>query len=267
MLSNKLYHRPTISEGVIALTQASGDPGLNRPFLLVLPRLAAGAVRNLIILALLVVLVVGSAYAILTWDVGRPGSAFRQAWQKDLVALEGRLDDFDSRLENIEKLLASLDAAASDAASGEGFRGAVLGALNEIQALQAERDSLKAELDARFKTFEDNWKAALGERSDKAAALAVRFDYRSLLFKAEAELLKAKVDLAEQNLGKARSELALAEASLSQAAGKAQEGEQAEINAMVDQIRQIRQDLVAGLPTAADRLELLWHRLSDFTVR
>ena len=83
---------------------------------------------------------------------------------------------------------------------------------------------------------------------------------KGLLLKGQGEVLKAKVDLAEKNAGKAAGELLLAARTLREAALLAGDRRQVieETAAMVDAARK---DLYLDIPTASDRIELVWHTI------
>lgn len=213
-------------------------------------RLAGRAIYSLVLGALLLVLAAAVANAAILWNVKRAALVSGDEFARFQQTVAARLEALDDRVQKIEQ---AQTPASAGSASGGGL------APSEAQALRDSLEALKKETAGKMADLESNLKTALGDRT----ALSVDLRLKSLMTKAQGEVLKAKVDLAEANRGKARSELTLAEGTLKEAA-RVTEGPDAEkIAGLLTLLREARADLITESATGPDNLELLWHRISS----
>lgn len=194
---------------------------------LILPRLAK-ALADSLRLILLIVLVVGVAYLTGTW-----------AARQELSALTG---DLAAAQRDLELRVKALEAASA-------------GQHPQV----ADADTL-ATLQASVAELERAWKEVLPDQP--AVALTASLDLRTSLFKAQGEVLKVKIDLAEANFGKAGTGLAQVEGTLNGLLPTVTEPLAGELQALSVLAREARKGLQAlnlGVPEAVD---LLWQRLN-----
>ena len=211
--------------------------------------LAGRAVYNLVLGVLLLVLAAAVANAAILWNVRRGALVSDGEFARFQTAVDARLEALEGRVQKVEQTLAS---ASTGSTSGGGLTP------SESQALRDSLEALKKETTEKMADLESNLKTALGDRT----ALSGDLRLKSLLVKAQGEVLKTKVDVAEANRGKARSELTLAEGTLKEAARVTVGPDAEKIADLLKLLRDTRADLITESPTAPDNLELLWHRIS-----
>ena len=90
-----------------------------------------------------------------------------------------------------------------------------------------------------------------------------RLTYKAAVTNAMTHILKAKTDLNVKNMGKAKEELALVEPWLVKAKDLAPEDRKKSIDEALSILGQARADIDMRLPSALDRIDLLWHELSS----
>ncbi|MEW5948452.1 MAG: hypothetical protein AB1711_03460 [Thermodesulfobacteriota bacterium] len=105
-------------------------------------------------------------------------------------------------------------------------------------------------------------KEALDKLSRSMASENQRLTYKAAVTNAMAHVLKVKSELNAKNMGKAKEELGLVEPWLVKAKDLAPEDRKKSINEAVSILSQARADIDMRLPSALDRIDLLWHELS-----
>jgi len=105
-------------------------------------------------------------------------------------------------------------------------------------------------------------KETLDKLSRSMAAENQRLTYKAAVTNAMTHILKAKTDLNVKNMGKAKEELGLVEPWLVRAKDLAPEDRKKSIDEAVSILSQARADIDMRMPSALDRIDLLWHELS-----
>ncbi|MEW6308382.1 MAG: hypothetical protein AB1492_04990 [Bacillota bacterium] len=194
---------------------------------LILPSLAK-ALADSLRLILLIVLVVGVAYLTGTW-----------AARQELSALTG---DLAAAQRDLELRVKALEAASA----GQHPQVADADTLATLQASVAELDRA--------------WREVLPDQP--AVALTASLDLRTSLFKAQGEVLKVKIDLAEANFGKAGTGLAHVEGTLKGLLPTVTEPMAGELQALSVLARDARKGIQALSPGVPEAVDLLWQRLN-----
>ncbi len=180
---------------------------------------------------------------------------------QDLKAeLEQKQVELDAKMNRVEQ-------AAADAGlllQKEGEVSTLDARLKEIDTLKLDLKKTQDELDARLKAMEQSVLDQISKQGQETAqALSVEMRYKSLVIKAQGEVLLAQFHWAEGNRGLARDELAVAARSLQDALAAAPESAKPAIKAVVDSAEQSRAALILEQSTARDSLNLLWHQVSE----
>ncbi|MEW6724582.1 MAG: hypothetical protein AB1331_06655 [Bacillota bacterium] len=130
--------------------------------------------------------------------------------------------------------------------------------------LQADLDSVRqqvADVERLVRTLEtavaDGTAVPFGSKRPTISQLQL------LLLKAQAEVLKIKVDLVEENRGRARAEAEQLARTLERAQGPAGEELAPILTRLLDDLAVARMDLNNGRPGVVERLELLWRQLGQ----
>lgn len=188
-------------------------------------------VRGLTAVALFLALAGLTSYAVATWRLDTEGGRLKDTW-------EARWAEFQ----------------AAHTTSPEALT-------TEVAELKQALQDYRVAAEARLAALEGATKAA-GEGPAQAAQVGRELNLRAALLKAESELTAARLELSAQNRGRASAELELADQTLE--ALSSTEWATAvkdQVEEILTVIRSARLDLAAGLPTAADRVNLAGHSL------
>lgn len=134
-----------------------------------------------------------------------------------------------------------------------------------------EIDNLRAELETARKDFNQQLKDLEQSMGDKLArqgqatthTLSLELQWKSLVAKAQGEVMLSQVYWAEGNRGLARDELATAIQTLKDAAEAAPDPVKSQISDVAKLAEETRGALILEQSSARDSLNLLWHRVSE----
>lgn len=227
--------------------------------------------RGIGLLLLVAIVSAGSAYAVFEWrlqaqQASASGelSAIRQESLAEVTALRAEMSQLQASLQAEMKRV-------DEAAQGAGLLMQKDGELTGLQARLAEIDTLKLELrqaqeqmEAKLKGLESSVKEQVAQsEKETAQSLSIEMRVKSLVIKAQGEVLLAQVHWAEGNRGLAKDELAVASRSLQQALAEAPEATKPVIKQVVDEAERAKAALILESSSARDSLNLLWHQVSN----
>lgn len=226
-----------------------------------LKKAAAGLVktaRGLLMASFLIILVAGTSYVISSWLMSQERLDRRQE-------IESLRAEVTARLAQLE----ATGAAGAFGAAGPGDGGAPDGTGASTNASvpngsavgSSEFERYRTATDQRLQALEETMNRGLGQQSEEGQQLRLSLEVKTLLLKAKAEVLQVQVDLVAENRGDARTGLALAGSTIDQCLKVAPAELKTDLDEIAAMIGACRADLLAGAPTAADRVNLLWHRL------
>jgi hypothetical protein len=136
--------------------------------------------------------------------------------------------------------------------------------LKEIDTLKLEVKKTQDDMDAKMKAVEQSVVDQVAKQSKETAqALSTELRWKSLLIKAQGEILLAQVNWAEGNRGLAKDELSYATRTLQDASNAAVDSAKTQIKQVADQAEQTKSALILEQSSARDGLNLLWHKVSD----
>lgn len=215
---------------------------------------------RVVTMLLVIVLCVGVSYLVVDWRLGQADRL--QADQLTAVKqdLETRLTSLDQRIGAFEKLVGTFDP---NVPLNKQAAAALLALAQDVEALRGEQTKLTTATNDRLKGLEDSLAKAQGLSAEQASALTGSLQLKALLAKAQNELLSAKIELADQNRGRARDEVDLAVATLQGAKALAGSDAATEIEAIIQSATQARTDLNAGAVTGGDLIQLALHKLGS----
>lgn len=214
--------------------------------------------RSLITTLLVLILCGGISYLVVDWRLTLAEQTRNEtlaAYQKDL---EAKIASLDQRISAFEKLIGAFDP---NVPLDRQASSALLTLMRDLEAVKGEQAQLAQQTNDRLKGIEDALAQAKGLSSEQAQTLTGSLQLKSLLFTAQTQLMAARVELGEQNRGRARDEVDLAISTLQQAKGLAGSEAATEIEAIITLAAQARSDLATGAPTAGDLVGLCLHRL------
>lgn len=217
-------------------------------------------IKSLLALVLIVAVSGAAAYFV----VDRELKTRLESGLQDQKAIRSELE---ARQKALEDKVAALEKAVLDAKllvpSGDG-QISLADKLKEIDGLKESLTKLQVDTAEKMTSLEASLQATLGQKNQEtAAALSASLRLKSLLFKADSEILKAKVELSEGNRGRAKDELSLAETSLNAALKLAGDDVKPSIQGLLLLLQETRAALITEAPTGRDSLELLWHKTGE----
>lgn len=227
------------------------------------PRSGSSFVRVLTGLLLLLLAAAaggGAAWAVVEWRLAQADlqSTGQIAALKDDLAR--RQDEVNRQLQRVEQAVADARLVVGDDTLAE--------KLAEIDQLKEILEQERADNARRMEYLEQTLRAEIGAGTQETAAAVARdLQLRSLLQQAEHRVLKAKLDLAEENRGLARDELTLALETLQRALEESPPERQGAIEEILVQLEEARTALVLGASTARTQLDLVWNRLNEFVTQ
>lgn len=189
----------------------------------------------------LIVLAVLAAFFVISWQLEEPQTGLQtrvsHVWQRlqggqgqeQLRALEERLSHLETEYSTTG---ASLAEIASDL-SGMEER------LAQVENQPVDPVLVEGDLTLRFLTS---------------------------LYKAQADLLKTRIEVLDHNWGRAGRELALAIESLDHASPFAKGSQLETIEGLLEDMHALESQIDLGSAVTHDMLELIWHRLGDLTI-
>ncbi|HYG57489.1 MAG TPA: hypothetical protein VD902_05425 [Symbiobacteriaceae bacterium] len=211
-------------------------------------------------LALVAAVAAGAAWSVFSYRM----QSERQGTADQVAALRQEIrtaqDDLSAKVQQVED--AAREAKLLMDQSGQT---ATLDArLQEIDTLRLEVKKTRDDMDAKLQSLEKSVVEQVAKQGkDTAQALALELRWKTLLVKAQGEVLLAQIQWAEGNRGLAKDELAIAAGTLLQAYTEAPEAVKADLKPVVDLAEQTKAALILEQASARDSLNMLWHRVSD----
>lgn len=221
---------------------------------------AGSLFRSLTTTLLVLVLCAGVSYLIVDWRLSQADAARTDvlaAYQKDTDA---RIASLEQRIGAFEQMVGALDPSKP---LDQQAAAALVSLGNGVETLKADQAKLVGDTNDRLKAIEDALAQAKGLSSEQAQSLTGSMQLKSLLFNAQTQLMTAKVELGEQNRGRAREEVELAISTLQQAKTLAGNDAATQIDAIGVLAAQARDALATGAPTAGDLVGLCLHQLGQ----
>lgn len=136
--------------------------------------------------------------------------------------------------------------------------------LKEIDTLKLEIKKTQDDMATKLQSLEKSVVEQVAKQGKETAqALSVELRWKTLLVKAQGEVLLAQVHWAEGNRGLAKDELNIAATTLQQAYAEAPDAAKTQLKPVVDLAEQTKAALILEQSSSRDSLNLLWHRVSD----
>lgn len=227
--------------------------------------------RTIALLLLVAVVSAASAYAVFEWRYqavqASANGELGALREESLAAIAG----LRAEMSQLQSALQAEMKRVDEAAQGAGLLLQKDGDLTGLQARLAEIDTLKLELkrvqeqtEAKLKGLESSLKEQVAQSEQETAqSLSIDMRVKSLVIKAQGEVLLAQVHWAEGNRGLAKDELAVAARSLQQALAEAPAAAKPGIKQVVDEAERAKAALILESSSARDSLNLLWHQVSS----
>ena len=127
----------------------------------------------------------------------------------------------------------------------------------EIRRIEEGMVQLKNKIDQGLKNQDEASKKI--DAATKSLAQNARF--RGILANIKRQILKARVEISDGNLGNAKNELNLIDAQFDRASALATAPEKNALRESQEMLQKVKADLDTNLASAANRLDLLWHEL------
>lgn len=218
------------------------------------------ALVNAAKLIMVTIIAGGVAYAVFEYRI-------RQEQQGVAAQVATLREDLTRRQQQLEQQIQRVEQAAAEASlllQQDGSQTSLGARLREIDALKLELKKTQEELSTKLADMEKSVVEQVARQGQETAqALSLELRWKSLLIKAQGEVLLAQFYLAEGNRGLAKDEVGTAIRSLTQAQEEAPEEQRTAISQVVDLAEQSRTALILEQSSARDSLNLLWHRVSD----
>lgn len=253
---------------------AGQEPGRARSALV-------GALRFVGLLLLIAAISAASAYGVFEWRIQQEQQstsaqveAARDQFQRQATDLEERITKQQAEIQAQLQQAREQTARVEQAAESARILMAQNGDLTVLDAKLKEIDTLKLDLQKSREEFESKLQAVEKSIIDQAAkqgretaqALAVELAWKSLLIKAQGEVLLAQIHWADGNRGLSRDEIGIASATLRQALERAPESVNPGIKQVFDLAEQAKTAMILEQSSARDNLNLLWHKVSELLV-
>lgn len=201
-----------------------------------------------------------SAYGVFDWRI-------RQEQSNTTAQVAALRDDLRQRQDQLEEKVQRVEKAAAEAKlllNQDGATTTLDARLKEIDQLKLELKKTQDDTDAKLKNLEKSVTEQVAKQSKETAqALSVELRWKSLLVKAQGEVLLAQVHWAEGNRGLAKDELSVAARTLQQASDEAPDAAKAALKPALDLADQAKSALILEQSGARDALNLLWHKVSE----
>lgn len=211
-------------------------------------------------LLLMVAISAGAAWGVFEWRI-------QQEQQSTAAQVASLQDDLRTRQDALEAQVSRVEKAALEAKLLLEQGGEVVSLesrLKEIDSLRLELKKAQEETDTKLKALEQSVIAQVSKQgTETALAVSAELRWKSLLIKAQGEVLLAQVRWAEGNRGLAKDELSIAVKTLQAAVEEAPDANKAALRQVLDLAEQARSALILEQSTSRDALNLLWHQVSD----
>lgn len=217
-------------------------------------------VKGLALLVLVGAVSAASAWGVFSWRIGQEQDGTAQ----QVAALR---QEVRQQQDQLAEQVARVEKAAQEAKLllDQGGQATTLDArLKEIDTLKLDLKKTQDDIDTKLKAVEKSVIDQVARQSKESAqALSAELRWKTLLIKAQGEILLAQVHWAEGNRGLAKDELGFAAKTLQQAQEEAPEGVKGSIKGVADQAELAKSALILEQSSARDALNLLWHRVSE----
>lgn len=216
--------------------------------------------KAILLLALVVAVSAASAYAVFDYRI----RAEQQGTSAQVTALR---DELRQQQANLVAKVDRVEKAAGDARllmTQNGDLTSLDAKLKEIDTLKLELQKNRQDMDTKLQALEKSVVEQVAKQGKETAqALSLEMRWKSLLIKAQGEVLLAQIHWTEGNRGLAKDELGIAAASLQKALEAVPESGKPGLKQVVDLAEQARASLILEQSSARDSLNLLWHRVSE----
>jgi len=223
-------------------------------------RLFTLALKGVGFLLLFAVISAGAAYGVFEWRIRQEQTGMTAQVTTLRDELRQRQDQLEQQVTRVEKAAASARILLDQS----GTSTTLDARLAEIDTLKLELKKGRDETDAKLKALEKSVVDQVAKQGKETAqALSLELRWKTLLIKAQGEILLAQVQWAEGNRGLAKDELGIAAGSLRQALEQTPDASKDGVKQLFDLAEQTRSALILEQSSARDSLNLLWHRVSD----
>lgn len=212
--------------------------------------------------ALIVVAAVagGAAWGVFSYRIQQEQSNTSEQVTALRQELQQRQDDLATQVQKVQQ-------AAEEAKlllSQNGETTTLEARLREIDTLKVDLKKTQEDLDQKLQNMEKSVAEQVAKQGQATAqALSLELRWKTLLTKAQGEILLAQVHWAEGNRGLAKDELEIATKTLTQAMTEAPDPIKTDLKPLVELAEQTRSALILEQSSARDSLNLLWHKVSD----
>ncbi|HYF91903.1 MAG TPA: hypothetical protein VD969_06630 [Symbiobacteriaceae bacterium] len=211
------------------------------------------------LLVLVAAVSAASAWGVFSWRIGQE----QQDMSGQVAALRQELRQQHDML---SEKIALVEKAAQEAKllMDQGGQAVTLQSrLQELDTMKLDLKKTQDDMDAKLKAIEKSVVDQVAKQSQESAlALSAELRWKSLLIKAQGEILLAQVHWAEGNRGLAKDELGYATRTLQEASAAATASAQGAIEAVAQQAETTKSALILEQSSARDALNLLWHQVS-----
>lgn len=212
--------------------------------------------KTILIMILLVAIVLGAGY------LGLPVLI-----KKEAAVLKADIQDLKQKLQKIEEELKAAPLPHDSDTQK---------VINTVNAMYSKvvnlEDSFKKSASSIDETIK-NQKATIEEALKKQAETVEKINketesklqksmFNSLMANIRGHVLKVKVELVAKNIGSAKNELSLIDESFEKAKTSASEEIKKVLEELQGTLKKAKEDIDTDLPSASNRIDLLWHEMS-----
>jgi len=183
------------------------------------------------------------------------------------AALKSEVGELKQRLQKME------DNAKTAPLPPDADAGRIIGAVNALAAKTAAVENAlakdRAAIDAAARDQTTAMENALKKQADALDRLGRETEaklqksvFSSFMAAVRGHVLKVKVELAAKNIGTAKNELELISETFEKAKASAGEEQKRIIDELLGTVKKIRAEVDADLPSAMNRVDILWHDMS-----
>ncbi len=183
------------------------------------------------------------------------------------AALKSEVGELKQRLQKME------DNAKTAPLPPDADAGRIIGAVNALaaktaaveNALAKDRAAIDAAARDQTTAMENSLKKqadALDRLGRETEAKLQKSVFSSFMAAVRGHVLKVKVELAAKNIGTAKNELELISETFEKAKASAGEEQKRIIDELQGTVKKIRAEVDADLPSAMNRVDILWHDMS-----
>jgi hypothetical protein len=220
----------------------------------------AGTLKWIVALILVAAVSAGAAWEVFSYRIAQE----QQGTANQVAQLR---QDFQQQQDQLASQMADVQKAAQEAKilmAQNGQTTTLEARLQEIDTLRVDLKKTQDEVDAKLKAMEQSVVDQVAKQGKETAqALSVELKWKSLLIKAQGEVLLSQVHWAEENKGLAKDELGTAIKTLQAAQAAAPDSIQAQLKPVLDLAEQTRAALITEQSSARDSLNMLWHKVSE----